>query len=175
MGELVESLNESYPATVGSLAAGRRAVIALAASAGATEEQLDDVRLAVSEAMTNVLQHAYPGTPGAIHLTAALAGDELWLLVADDGAGLRPNGQSPGLGLGLALIAQATDGLTIVTRAGGGTELRMRFRLAPPRGSGGDQSRVAGRDQSRGARRTQSRGSVASASSPAASVFSTTA
>lgn len=147
----------SYAAVSASLVPARRAMIALAESAGATNEQLDAIRLAASEALTNVIVHAYGDRPGEIQVTAAVAGGELWLLIADDGDGLRPGGPSSGLGLGLTLIAYACDELTIVKRSTGGTELRMRFGLGAP--------------QSRG---DQARGSVSSARSPASSVFSTT-
>jgi anti-sigma regulatory factor (Ser/Thr protein kinase) len=160
---LAQGLSESYPAVPGSLATARRAVVALAVEAGATREQIETIRLATSEALTNAIVHAYGDDPGEIHVTAALASDELWLLVADDGDGLRPHGRGSGLGLGLALIAQACEELTIVKRSTGGTELRMRFRLG------------AGRAEAEGGEaEDHPLGSVASASSPASSVFSTT-
>jgi anti-sigma regulatory factor (Ser/Thr protein kinase) len=159
MVDLAPGLSRSYPATADSLAGARQAVIAVACEAGATRQQIDDVRLAVSEALTNVILHAYRDRGGEIHVTAAVTGGELWVLIADDGGGLRPRSGRSGLGLGLALIALASEGLTIVTRSGAGTELRMWFRLGTGDGPAEDQSR----------------GSVASANSPAASIFSTTA
>jgi serine/threonine-protein kinase RsbW len=89
------------------------------------------VRLAVSEAATNVVVHAYRDAPkaGEIELAASLAGGELWVIVADSGSGLRARRDSPGLGLGLGLIAGVADGIDLVQRAGGGLELRMRFGL----------------------------------------------
>ena len=156
MDDLLNSLSECYPAIPGSLPIARRAVTALAAEGGATDEEIDEIRLAVSEALTNVILHAYQDDPGDIHLTVAVAGGELWVLVGDDGGGLRPRSDRSGLGLGLALIAQSCDELTIVKRSGGGTELRMRFRLE-----------AATSDD-------RSRGSVAAASSQAASVLATT-
>jgi len=158
MSELTDSLNASFPATAAALPVARRAVVTLARRAGATEERVHAIRLAVSEALTNVVLHAYRDRAGDFHLTAVVAGGELWVLVADDGCGLRPGSDRSGLGLGLALIAQASDELTIVKRSGGGTELRMRFVVGVPAGRTGYESR----------------GSVASATSPAASVFSTT-
>jgi anti-sigma regulatory factor (Ser/Thr protein kinase) len=154
VGQL-ESVRESYAAVPATLGRARRAVTALARAAGATPDQVDEIRLATSEALTNAIVHAYRDGPGDIHFTASVAGDELWILVADDGGGLQQGGGKGGLGLGLALIAQACDELTIVKRSTGGTELRMRFRL----GALDDD---------------QPRGSVSSASSPASSVFSTT-
>jgi anti-sigma regulatory factor (Ser/Thr protein kinase) len=158
MVDLTESVSATYPAVAGSLPVARRAVAELAGAAGATGDQIDAIRLATSEALTNVILHAYRDGQGPIHVTAAVAGGELWVLVADDGDGLRPRGDRSGLGLGLALIAQASDELTIVRRSHGGTELRMRFRL----GTADDPAEA------------HSRGSAPSAASPASSIFSTT-
>jgi anti-sigma regulatory factor (Ser/Thr protein kinase) len=158
MVRLLETISKSYAAVPESLGAARREVAALAHAAGATPEQVDEIRLATSEAVTNAIVHAYRDRPGAIQFTAAVAGGELWVLVADDGAGIHQGGGKSGLGLGLTLIAQACDELTIVNRSNGGTELHMRFRLgaAPP------------------AADDQRRGSVSSAHLPASSIFSTT-
>jgi anti-sigma regulatory factor (Ser/Thr protein kinase) len=160
MADVQASLSESYAAVPASLVRARRAVTALAVTAGATADQVDAVRLATSEALTNVVVHAYRDRLGDIHVTAAVAGGELWLLVADDGDGLHQRGGKSGLGLGLTLIAQACDELTIVKRSTGGTELRMRFRLGAA-----DVSAPAD---------DHARGSVAAARSPASSIFSTT-
>ncbi|HWF26107.1 MAG TPA: ATP-binding protein [Solirubrobacteraceae bacterium] len=191
---LAQGLSESYPAVAGSLAAVRRAVAALAVEAGATREQIEAIRLATSEALTNAVVHAYGDDPGEIHVTAAVASDELWLLIADDGDGLRPHGRRSGLGLGLALIAQACEELTIVKRSNGGTELRMRFRLGSGRAEAQGPGRAEAEEAESGAaeggeaERAEADsaeadsaeaeghplGSVASANSPASSVFSTT-
>jgi hypothetical protein len=44
--------------------------------------------------------------------------------------GMSSHLDSPGLGLGLPIIASTTDGFTVAPCEGGGTELRMRFDLA---------------------------------------------
>lgn len=153
-----ENLIQSYPAVPASVPAARREVTEFAARAGATGDQLEAIRLAASEALTNAVVHAYRGGSGRVYVDADLAGDELWLLIGDDGCGLCANNDSPGLGVGLALIAKSTDGLTIMNRGSGGTEVRMRFSLGS---SGYDYE-----DQSDESRR--------SASWPASSRFSTT-
>jgi anti-sigma regulatory factor (Ser/Thr protein kinase) len=107
-------------------------VCEFAAEAGAGEEQVEAIRLATSEAITNAVQHAYPGGAGEVQVTLWLAGEareELWLLVGDSGCGLDAGEESEGLGLGLGLITRVTDGFSIVERAGGGIELQMRFAL----------------------------------------------
>jgi anti-sigma regulatory factor (Ser/Thr protein kinase) len=121
---------ESYPAIPGAVPAARRELTELALSAGASPDMVEAVRLAVSEAVTNAVLHAYPDSPGAVHVTAAVASSELWILVADDGCGLEGRSRCPGLGLGLALIAQVADAFTIRQRAARGVELQMRFDLA---------------------------------------------
>jgi two-component sensor histidine kinase len=52
------------------------------------------------------------------------------VLIADNGCGLHAGRDTDGLGLGLALISQMTDGFSVVGRSSGGTELRLRFALA---------------------------------------------
>jgi anti-sigma regulatory factor (Ser/Thr protein kinase) len=125
-----EALNESYPAVPEAVPMARRALAAVAAAAGAAEDRLDEIRLAVSEALTNAVVHAYrAGDAGRLHVTAAVASDELWVLIGDDGRGLHARNDRQGLGLGLSLISGLSDDLSIVTRASGGTEVQMRFDL----------------------------------------------
>ncbi len=125
----------TYPATPRSVATARHALSVFAAEAGADPQQVDAVRLAVSEAVTNAVLHAYPDGAGEVHVTVALVCDELWVLVGDDGCGLEPRSDRPGLGLGLGLITQLSDEMAVVPRAGGGTEVRMRFALVDADGT----------------------------------------
>ncbi len=160
------SLRQAYPAVAASVPEARQAVCHYAAAAGATGEQLDAIRLAVSEALTNVVQYAYPWRTGNIHVTARRVGDELWILIADNGCGIHAGRESEGLGLGLALISHLSDGFSVLERSCGGTELRMRFSLAP--------SKVAKQPPDQERLEPYSRGSSASAIRPASSRFSTT-
>jgi len=125
----VANVSDSYPAVADSVPRARRVLSAFAASAGIADEQLEGVRLAVSEAVTNVVRHAYGGAPGEVHVSASLQSGELSVLIADDGCGL-PNRQGTrGLGLGLVWMAEFSDGLKLFTRPGGGLEVRLRFKL----------------------------------------------
>ncbi len=123
------NLNESYEATPSSVGHGRAKLAEFAAQVGATPSQVEAVRLAASEALTNSVLHAYRGGPGLIYVNAAVASRELWILIADDGCGLQPRADRPGLGLGLGLISQVSDDFAVVSRATGGTEVRIRFNL----------------------------------------------
>jgi serine/threonine-protein kinase RsbW len=125
-----QGLTESYPALPESVPVARRALAAVAAMAGAGGERLEEIRLAVSEALTNAVVHAYRNhDAGRFHVTAAVASGELWVLIGDDGRGMHARNDSDGLGIGLALISGLSDDFTIVTRASGGTEVQMRFDL----------------------------------------------
>jgi serine/threonine-protein kinase RsbW len=130
MQSVSNGLSATYEATPSSVADARAALAEFAADAGASDVQVDAVRLAASEAVTNAVLHAYRGGPGQIQVTAALAGRELWILVSDDGGGMQPRADRPGLGLGLGLISQVCDDMAIVPRSSGGIEVRILFKLA---------------------------------------------
>jgi anti-sigma regulatory factor (Ser/Thr protein kinase) len=96
---------------------------------------IDAVELAVSEAVANVAVHAYRDDRpagadlGRVRISARIDGDELRVVVSDDGVGMSPRADSPGLGLGLPLIAQLSDGLEIEQRPTG-SRMVIRFRIA---------------------------------------------
>lgn len=131
MQSVAKNLTLTFPAEPESVPAARHALSDFAEAAGADRARLEAVRLAASEALTNAVLHAYPEEPGNVYVTAAVVSGELWVLIADDGHGLEPGTNRPGLGLGLGLISQVTDELAIVPRASGGTEVRMRFDIVP--------------------------------------------
>lgn len=127
----VLSLDTSYLAVARSIGEARRQVAALAASDGAGEEDLERIRLAVSEALSNAVLHGYGcKDAGLVHLTAAVIEGELTVVVADDGCGLGHARRSEGLGLGLAVITELADSLSVISRASGGTQVEMRFQLS---------------------------------------------
>ena len=114
----------------------RNALVRHAEGLGADPEVCEAVRLTVSEALTNVVQHAYLGSDlGFMTVQAWLDEDNaLVVLVLDDGHGLVPRVNSPGLGLGLGLMAQLADDFRIASRDGGaGTAVSLRFALAGSR------------------------------------------
>src|ERR671932_357762 len=92
------------------------------------DDGIGAVRLAVSEAATNAVVHAYRETEGRLEVRAHVADGELVVVVADTGSGLAPRPDSPGLGLGMPLMATVPSRFRVVSR-GPGTEIHMAFAL----------------------------------------------
>ncbi len=94
-------------------------------------QKLSDIRLAVTEACTNVVVHAYPdGSEGPLEVMATLEGQALTVVVRDEGEGITPRPDSPGLGLGLPLIASLAESVQLGHDPHARTEVRMKFSLA---------------------------------------------
>jgi anti-sigma regulatory factor (Ser/Thr protein kinase) len=139
LSEAAIGLDASYPAQPPQVASIRRAVSGIARRGGADIATLIRLELAISEAATNVVLHAYraPGAGGRIHITACIDLGVLDVCVRDHGCGMAPRPDSPGMGLGLSLMASESDHFEVRKADGGGTEVLLRFLLtardAPPR------------------------------------------
>src|SRR5437773_12307758 len=86
------SMRASFPAIAASVRKVRHALVVFAESVGAPSQTIEAIRLVGSEAATNVVQHAYNGRPGrihvrAIHVRAIRDSDAIWVAVADQGCG----------------------------------------------------------------------------------------
>jgi len=124
-------VHERLAARPDSVARLRHAVVTFAARSGASVRQREDIALAVSEALSNAVLHAYPGPDdsGAIDVRASLSHGDLVVVVRDTGVGLVPRVDSPGLGLGLAVIDQVTQHLELIDMTPG-LCVRMTFAIA---------------------------------------------
>jgi anti-sigma regulatory factor (Ser/Thr protein kinase) len=121
----------SLPARAENIAIVRHAFGALGEAYGVSERTLSDLRLAVTEACTNVVVHAYPdGREGPLEVHARVEGKHLTIVVQDEGGGIAPRPDSPGLGLGLPLIASLADTVQLGRDDAGRTEVRMGFSLS---------------------------------------------
>jgi anti-sigma regulatory factor (Ser/Thr protein kinase) len=125
-----DHLHHTVPAVPGSVRRLRHAAVAFAAGHGANAEVQAQVALAVSEAATNAVVHAYRAATdrGVVHLDAQASPGAIRLTVRDDGCGMEPRADSPGVGLGLPLLAQVTDELEVVNEEG--TSVLMAFVLS---------------------------------------------
>ena len=124
----------TVPASPESVPRVRESVADFARERGVPESRVDDVRLAVSEAVTNAVVHAFRerAEPGTVVVSVTVDdGEWIEVRVADDGGGMAPRDDSPGTGLGLPLIHRLADRVDHLIPAGGsGTELLMRFEFA---------------------------------------------
>jgi anti-sigma regulatory factor (Ser/Thr protein kinase) len=94
------------------------------------DQALADIKLAVTEACTNVVVHAYPDGEGPLGVRAWLRDERLTVVVHDEGRGMLPRADSPGLGLGLPLIATLAESLELGTGPDERTEVRMTFLVS---------------------------------------------
>jgi anti-sigma regulatory factor (Ser/Thr protein kinase)/ketosteroid isomerase-like protein len=131
---VVRPLDVVLPATAASVPVARHAVGALLEAIGADETLQAQAALAVSEAATNAVLHAYRETSeeGIVHLHAVLDGTTLRVSVEDEGCGLKPRPDSPGLGLGISLMSHQASEVAFVVppQRPAGTEVRLLFELA---------------------------------------------
>jgi serine/threonine-protein kinase RsbW len=121
----------ALPARAANIAVVRHAFGALGQALAVDEQILSNIRLAVTEACTNVVVHAYPdGEEGQLEILATLQEEKLVVVVRDEGPGIGPRPDSPGLGLGLPLIASLTESVQLGRDdEDKRTEVRMTFPL----------------------------------------------
>jgi serine/threonine-protein kinase RsbW len=127
--ETEPDLELTLPARPENVAVARHAIGGFADVVEMPDQTLADVKLAVTEACTNVVVHAYPDGDGPMGLRASVEEGILRVVVVDEGRGILPRADSPGLGLGLPLIATLAESLELGTGTNEETEVRMSFRL----------------------------------------------
>jgi anti-sigma regulatory factor (Ser/Thr protein kinase) len=124
-------LELSIPARAENVAVVRHMLGGVGDVMGLDPEVLDDIRLAVSEACANVVVHAYPDNEGLLVVRVFVSDDTVEVTVRDRGSGMAPRTDSPGLGVGLPLIASLSRTLELSAPPGRGTEVRMAFDVVP--------------------------------------------
>ena len=125
---MTDSFEATFPSTPPGVGALRREIAAFAARCGMDADGIEAVRLAVSEAATNAVVPAYRDASGDLRVRADLQDAELLVVVSDSGAGVAPRPDSPGLGLGMPLMASVTTRFKVLSGEGG-TEVHMVFTL----------------------------------------------
>jgi len=130
-------MSDMAPAVVLSMAARaegvgvvRQALAGIADALAVDPIVLADMKMAVTEACTNVVVHAYDDDPGRLEVQMLADEEALTIVVRDHGSGIQPKAartEPPALGLGLPLIAALTDAFELHGSTGEGTEVRMTF------------------------------------------------
>jgi anti-sigma regulatory factor (Ser/Thr protein kinase) len=118
------------PARPEGVAVVRQALAGVADALDIDAAILADMKMAVTEAATNVVVHAYDEDDGHLEVEILAGEDGLTIVVRDYGTGISADGarrDTPALGLGLPLIAALSDGFELRGSAGSGTEVSMTF------------------------------------------------
>ncbi|RAP27135.1 histidine kinase [Candidatus Marinamargulisbacteria bacterium SCGC AG-333-B06] len=128
----------SMPEFVGVV---RLAISGIAARMNFTIDEIEDIKISVSEACTNVIQHAYGSSPNPeediIEINAYIVDDNLEIYVKDYGQGFdlsiigtpeqrEKSKEKMGLGLGLTFIKSLMDDTNFESVEGKGTTIQMK-------------------------------------------------
>ena len=125
----------TIPAKAEYISLVRLALSGISQSRELPDETLGDLKLAVTEACSNSVRHAYgDGREGSVQVIYELHPDRLIVEVLDEGAGFTETEQRPTIetdslaegGLGIAIIRELADELELGPRDGGqGSRLRL--------------------------------------------------
>ena len=121
------SINEAF---------ARMTVSAFCMQFDPTIEQINDIKTAVSEAVTNCVVHAYPDGVGTVYITAGLKGNVLSITVKDKGVGIpdinkamepmfTTDSANERAGLGFAVMQAFMDKVRVYSKTGKGTRVVM--------------------------------------------------
>jgi len=119
----------------------RVAVAAFVSQLDPTLDELNDLKTAVSEAVTNAIIHGYENDPsGEVTIEAAIEGDTVTLSVSDNGRGIEDlelamqplYTSKPELersGMGFTIMENFMDRFEVVSEPGKGTRIAMTKRI----------------------------------------------
>jgi anti-sigma regulatory factor (Ser/Thr protein kinase) len=127
------NLELELTATPDEVSHARHAVTVLCEELGLDDDVVERVTIAVNEACTNCVLHAYEAEPeGSTYmLETRLEHDALFVVVHDCGLGVARRGRTAGLGLGLGMrmIEAMADDTSVESQPGRGTRVAMRFAV----------------------------------------------
>ena len=140
-----KAINEvllEFPSRSSNEGFARAAVACFAAQMDPTLNELEDIKTAVSEAVTNAIVHAYPDTIGKVAVRVRICpGNVLELVVKDHGRGIADvtkareplftTGGEERSGMGFTIMESFMDKLAVRSVPGRGTTVVMRKKLAP--------------------------------------------
>jgi anti-sigma regulatory factor (Ser/Thr protein kinase) len=123
----------TLPARPENVSVIRHVLGAFAESLRLPDDLVEDLRLAVTEACTNVVRHAYPpDVTGPVEISIRPEDERVRVVVADHGRGIGTSSDTTGPGLGLPLIAAIADEVELQPVPGGGSRVAMTFARPRP-------------------------------------------
>jgi serine/threonine-protein kinase RsbW len=132
-----EELRLRIPARAEYLVLGRLVLSGIARCRPIHPDDLSDLKLALTEACTNSVRHAYGSRDGMVEIAYELDDASVAIEVEDDGPGLdqepaAADAETDEGGLGLSIIRALVDEIELGSRADGtGSRLRFRKHLSP--------------------------------------------
>ncbi len=140
--KIVNKFNMSLYARSANEGFARSCISAFASQLDPTLEELNDIKTAVSEAVTNCIVHAYKEKLGKIYITAEIIeGGILRIKIRDTGCGienielaLTPLYTTVGgerAGLGFAVMQSFMDSIKVSSKVGKGTTVTMKKKISP--------------------------------------------
>ncbi|MNE24373.1 Serine-protein kinase RsbW [compost metagenome] len=117
----------------------------IASKMGFSYEEIEDMKVAVSEACNNSVLYAYKHDQGNMEVTFEMIADELQITVRDEGESFDAWGKAAAVtglhdkdlgaaqigGLGFYLMQALMDDVSVVSESGSGTKVVMSRRLLP--------------------------------------------
>lgn len=125
----IPALRVTLPAHRDSLALLRHVFRGFRDAYAIAPATMDDIVLAISEAATNVVVHAYRPRQGTMTVVAQLQNGRMHVVVRDHGRGIAPPDDTPRAGHGLALMEHVAATLEILGSPAG-TDVLMTFDLS---------------------------------------------
>lgn len=134
-----DAIEIKFPSKSEYVGVVRLAVSGLGNRCNFTIDEIEDLKIAVSEACTNAVLHGYKGKSGEVTVRCQPKKNELTVEVIDKGVGFNPKKtktgsgtktSAPSLGLGLTFIKSLTDKLEIISVPKKGTTIRFKKKHA---------------------------------------------
>ena len=140
--KIKNDLNMSFPALSANESFARGAVAAFVSRLDPTIEEVNDIKTAVSEAVTNCIVHAYGQTAGTVYIYCEiLKNNTVKIRIKDRGCGIedieqamQPLYSSLGgerAGLGFAVMQSFSDALKVSSKPGRGTSVTIIKKIMP--------------------------------------------
>ena len=137
----INEVKMTFPSRSANEGFARTAAACFAAQLDPTLDEVNDIKTAVSEAVTNCIVHAYPDALGIVTMRMRLFGDNtLEIVVHDNGVGiadieqgrtpLYTTGGTDRSGMGFTIMESFMDSVKVRSRLGKGTTVVLRRRIS---------------------------------------------
>lgn len=134
--ERTNTVRMEFPSRPENVAFARTAVAMFASQLDFTLDDIDEIKVATSEAVSNAVIHGYRDQEGIVTVIASISADGLEVIVSDHGRGIPDVEQAmepafttepdKRMGLGFVFIKEYMDSVEVKSTVGVGTEIIMR-------------------------------------------------